>query len=431
MSQAEGIPELREVAAEPGSSEPSRSATLLLDGLSSGNLALALILLLILFSLAGAILPQEGLTPGAEIWRWQERYPVATSVFAPLGLFHAFLCWPFLATILALSVNTLTCTILHFRRKGGFAALVGPEGAKRTGFILLHLSLLILFAGGFLSAALKFDGQIILTEGQEFTETHDGYVDLLEGPLRREQHAGFILRLRDVEIEYEKQRYPVSVKSSVDISVGGEQVAAGVVEVNNPFAYEGMSFTQSETGFSPRLEVRDAIRGRLLVNSFIALKTFRTETGREYRDFLPLPFPKQRVVVTLYPSFRLENGRAIKVSDVPDKPLLLLELEDEFGKVVESQQVEVGGRARLGNFTFAFAELRRWTSFRVGQDPGYPLVCVALWLGVAALLLRYWADLRQWFREPVVPVRATNVPAASDPPLPVNAEADRLRVGPL
>lgn len=401
----------------------------LLDGLSSGKLALALILLLILFSLAGAMLPQEGQMASVEIAGWQVRHPVITKISAPLGLFHAFHSWPFLATILLLAVNTLTCTVLHFYRIGGLRTSKRLEAIERTGFALLHLSLLVLFAGGFLSAAARFEGLVILTEGQEFTEAHDNYVELLEGPLRTERHAGFVVRLRRVEIEYERQRHRVAVTSRLDVLADGDQVAAGVVEVNKPFEYQGLSFTQDETGFSPRLVIRDAAAGgRLLVDSFVALKTLRTAAGREYRDFLPLPFLKQRIVVTLYPSYTQEDGELVKVGEVPDKPLLLLEMEDESGQVVESRQVEVGSRVRLGKYVFTFAELRRWASFRVGDDPGYPLFCAGLWLGLASLLLRYFPDLRCWFHELTPPACMSCGPTPSNKPLPSAIGKDSLCV---
>lgn len=384
---------------------PARTAwaTGLLNGLSSGKLALVLIALLILFSLAGAMLPQEGRMTTTDIALWQGRHPVISDVVAPVGLFHAFHCRPFLATILLLDVNTATCTLLSLQREGVFRGLSGLAAVKRAGFITLHLSLLLLFAGGFLSAAARMDAKIILTEGQQFTDLHDQYVHLQEGPLRREGHTGLAFRLQNVDIEYVQQRHRVAVTSSLDVLADGKQVATGVVQVNKPFSYQGLSFTQDETGFSPRLTIRNAARGRLLADSFIALQTVKTAEGREYRDFLPLPFLKQRIVVTLYPSFTHENGQVLKAGDAPDNPMLLLEVENETGEVVQRHHLQLGDEVTIGPNKFVFAELRQWSSFRVGQDPGYPLVCAALWLGLIALLLRYVPDLRLWLGELTLP----------------------------
>jgi hypothetical protein len=170
------------------------------------------------------------------------------------------------------------------------------------------------------------------------------------------------------------------------------------VKFNKPFTYEGISFTQAETGFSPRLVIRQKENGKVLLNSFVALKTFRKAEEREYRDFLPLPFLKNRVIITLYPSYTMENGIAIKTGEELAKPLLLVEEEDESGQVISRNHLQFKDLVVLGRYSFAFTGVRRWSSFRVVEDPGYVVVCVSLWLGTGALLLRYIPDILRWFR---------------------------------
>lgn len=371
--------------------------TIPLHALSSSKLALALIILIILFSIAGAVIPQEGMMESRDIAAWQQEHPALTRAMGPAGFFHVFYSWPFLITIVVLGVNTLTCTVLHFVKDGGLSALKGPRGIEKAGFFLLHISLIMLFTGGFWSSATKLDGYIVLTEGQRFTERHDSYVRLVEGPLRRESHKEFVVALKQVETKYEKQRYLTDVTSNLEILSEGKRPADEAVKFNKPFTYEGMSFTQAETGFSPRLVIREKESGKVLLNSFVALKTFRKAQEREYRDFLPLPFLKNRTIVTLYPGYRMENGSAVKTSEEPNSPLLLVE-EDKSGKVVSEQYLHLKGEIALGQYSLSFTDLRRWSSFRVVEDPGYFVVCVSLWLGTGALLLRYIPDILRWFR---------------------------------
>jgi cytochrome c biogenesis protein ResB len=372
---------------------------MLLGFLSSSKMALVLVLLVILFCIVGAVLPQEGGFEPEEIAQWQQMHPTVTTVLGPLGLFHVFHSWLFLVTIVLLGVNTLTCTILHFLKEDGFSALKGPEAIEKAGFFLLHLSLIVLLAGGFWSAATKLDGYIVLTEGQHFTERHDNYLRLVEGPLRREHHEEFVVDLKKVDITYERKRYQTDVISILEVLSDGKKVLEGKVKFNKPFKYKGLSFTQDETGFSPRLIIGDKETGRTLINTFIALKTFRTAEGREYRDFLPLPFLENRIIVTLYPSFTMDKGGLKKNGEEPENPLLLIESEDESGNVVLQRHLLAGQKTTVGNHTFVFGGLRRWSSFKVVEDSGYPIVWVSLWLAVAALLLRYFPDLRRWFRQ--------------------------------
>jgi hypothetical protein len=375
--------------------------------MSSSKLALVLVIVVILFSLAGAVLPQQGMMESRDIAAWQQDHPALTRALEPAGFFHVFHSWPFLITIVVLGINTLTCTVLHFVKDEGLSALKGPRGIEKAGFLLLHISLILLFAGGFLSAATKLDGYIVLTEGQHFTERHDSYVRLVEGPLRHEHHKEFVIALKQVEIKYEKQQYQTDVTSFLEILSEGKRSADGAVKFNKPFTYKGLSFTQAETGFSPRLVIREKESGKVLLNSFVALKTFRQAEEREYRDFLPLPFLSNRTIITLYPSYSMEKGSAIKTSEEPDKPLLLVEEEDKSGEVVTEKYLHLKDEIALGQFSLGFTDLRHWSSFRVVEDPGYIVVCISLWSGTVALLLRYIPDILRWFRTKHSALRAS------------------------
>ncbi|MBW7989989.1 MAG: cytochrome c biogenesis protein ResB [Planctomycetes bacterium] len=371
--------------------------TIPLRALSSSKLALVLIVLLILFSIAGAVLPQKGMFEIRDIELWQQVHTTLTKILEPAGLFHVFHSWPFLITISILGVNILTCTLQHFIKDGGFAAFKGPRAIEKAGFILLHFSLIVLFAGGFLSAATRLDGHIVLTEGQSFRERHDNYLRLVEGPLRPEHHEDFVLTLKQVETKYEKQRYQTDVTSSIEILLEGKKAADGIVKINKPFTYKGFSFTQDQTGFSPRIVIREKESGKLMLDSFVALKTFQNGQDRKYHDFLPLPFLKNTVIITLYPSYTMENGRAIKTSEQPEKPLLMIEEKDESGQDVSQTYLHLKSRIELGEYSFNFTDIRCWSSFKVVEDSGYYIVCVSLWLGLVALLLRYVPDIRKWF----------------------------------
>ena len=371
---------------------------ILWHGIGSSRLALVLVGLLIALSLSGAMLPQEGMYDPADITRWQEGHSLLTSILEPLGFFHVFHSIPFLITILLLGINTLTCTVNHFIKGGGFAYLTGREAVKNIGFILMHLSLIALFAGGAWTASASMDGYILLTEGQELKETPGSYLRLVKGPLRTEPHKEFLIRLNRVRIKYRQKQYPVDIASHIEIRVNREKVRRDTVRVNHPFTCEGLTFTHDRTGFSPRLLIREKRTGRLLVNSFIALKTFRRgQVEREYRDFLPLPFFKQKVIVTLYPSHTRVDGQVKKTGEEPENPVLLVEMEDESGGSVSMGEIFPGGWLNLGDYSLGFTELRRWTAFQVTDDPGYPVVWIALWAGVIGFIMRYIPDLKRWF----------------------------------
>lgn len=367
------------------------------QGLGSSRLALAVVALLIVLCIIGAMLPQESMYNPSDIAHWQEHHPFITTLLKPLGLFHAFNSIPFIITIILLGINTLTCTLNHFSKRGGIACFKGPDAIKNIGFVLLHLSLILLFAGGAWSASARMDGFIVLTEGQGFKEEHGNYLRLVEGPLRQEKHKGFLLSLEKVHITYWQGKYPTEMTAGIKVGPAPNRMTPAEISINHPLTYRGVDFTLDQVGFSPRLVIRDRKSGRILINSFVALKTFRYGPDREYRDFLPLPIFKNRVIVTLYPAYRTIEGKIEKTGEEPENPILLIEIEDQTGKVVLSKHLPFKGKTGGGDHIFEFIGLRRWASFKVVEDPGYPLVLAAIWLGLIALILRYAPDLRGWF----------------------------------
>ncbi len=183
-----------------GKITPAKFFTAITRVIGSAKLALALIFLVMLLAIAGAIIPQEGLVWPRQIDEWQQNYPLMTGLFKPLGFFRVFLSIPFLLTIFLLALNTLTCTIRYFAEQGYWLAFKGPEALKNSGFMVLHISLVLILAGGCWSAAASMDGYILLTEGQIFQESHEHYLRLREGPFRKDVHKGFRFRLDSVNI---------------------------------------------------------------------------------------------------------------------------------------------------------------------------------------------------------------------------------------
>jgi cytochrome c biogenesis protein ResB len=354
--------------------------------IGSAKLALVLIFLMILMAVAGAIIPQEGLVWPRQIDAWQQQNPILTSVFAPIGFFHVFLSIPFLLTIFLLGLNTLTCTIRYFAEQGYWAAFKGPAALKNTGFLVLHISLIFILAGGCWSAAASMDGFILLTEGQSFNENHDSYLRLREGRFRRDIHKGFNFRLDEVKVVYKDKHFPVDIMSHITVRDLNNIKVEGEIRVNRPFTYKGLDFTPDQVGFSPRIGVRDTQTGKLLLNAYIALKTTGINKERTYSDFLLLEAFKQKkwtATVTL----------------LPEKPMLQVHINDESGKLLAHGDVPKSGHMDLAGYTFYFTSLRHWASFRIMDDPGYKIVWPAIWLALLGLFLRYIPELKSWLKQ--------------------------------
>jgi cytochrome c biogenesis protein ResB len=345
---------------------------------------------LILFSLVGVLFPQQGQVSRNDMLQWQQQHPAMTSLLKPVGFFAVFHSLPFMVTIGVLAVNTLTCTLIHFAEKGGFKALMGSGAMITWGFLLLHLAFVLLLAGGFISAATRMDGYILLTEGQNFTDRPQNYLRYSTGSLRPSISRDFDVQLKEVNVIFEEPGYIVDMNTALQFQSQQNQLTEATIRINQPIDYEGMTFTLDETGYSPRIIVRD--KQNSLVNSFVALQTLTSMAGRQYRDYLPLPFFENRVTVQLYPAGQVDS----QTGTASAEPVIFIKTADAEGNTLTRSPLPLNQTTTADGYEFEFAELRQWASFRVSSDPGYPVVWAALWLGLAALVLRYLPELSQW-----------------------------------
>lgn len=375
----------------------NRLWNVLLNFVSSAKLALVLVALVILFAFAGVILPQEDRVNVNDLEFWQQQHEAITELAMPIGLFHVFTSWPFMILVIVLAINTLTCTVIRFKKQGGIKAFSGPEAIQSLGFFLLHISIIILLAACFISSACKLDGYMLLSEGQYFLEDHDGYRRLVEGPLRPEKHKQFRLRLDDIDIQYERGKYQTEIVAKFDIMEDGEKVGEKTAMVNHPLKLQGVSITIDETGFSPDIIITEEERRVAILRSFVALKTFKEDGNRRYRDFLPLPFLKNKVVLEFLPDYEMKDGKPIKVSEKAENPMIIAQVWDPNDNIIEEKYMELGGKVVLGDYNYQFVNHRQWASFKVVDDPGYPLVCFSLWLGLTALIMRYLREIKSCF----------------------------------
>ena len=204
------------------------------------------------------------------------------------------------------------------------------------------------------------------------------------------------MKLAKVAVSYGETGLPLDLQCDVDLSDGAGEWAPVSIRVNHPADYMGLAITQDETGFSPRIVVADAQTGSELFSSFVALRTFVDGTSRRYHDFLPLHFLVHRITVTFYPWGPDPETAASAEGDLHSAVALFKAL-DADGQLISRKLVSRGEPFVDGAYSFSFNDARPWSSFVISSDPGYPVTCLGLWIGVGALVMRYASELAGWF----------------------------------
>jgi cytochrome c-type biogenesis protein CcsB len=119
-----------------------------------------------------------------------------------------------------------------------------PWGKKRIGFLVLHASLLLIFAGATITYFFKVEGQLFLWEGDT------GYQIVERGPnnaVASTHDLPFSVTLRDFVLEtYPGTMRPSGFKSIVQVrDRDGGQLYDAKIWMNNPLEYRGYTLFQS------------------------------------------------------------------------------------------------------------------------------------------------------------------------------------------
>ncbi|MBC7349811.1 MAG: cytochrome c biogenesis protein ResB [Candidatus Aminicenantes bacterium] len=254
----------------------------------------------------------------------------------------------------------------------GLLGLFGPE--------LVHLGLIIIIAGGLASAIFSQRLTLALVEGQS------------------EQVAGhsFSLRLDRFTTEFYPDGSVKDWKSLVAVIKNGQVCRQQVIEVNHPLKYDRWHIFQVSYG-----QDWDRALVELEVNlGSSPARTIQVETG----ESAPIQNGLQLRLISFLPDFQLDaSGQAFSRSPQPANPAALLEIT-EGGRAVFSgwvfyrypelkhyrRQSRNDLDVRLKNF-----EAPPFSVLEVSSDPGTGLV----WLGSALLVLGLLAAFYFPYRE--------------------------------
>lgn len=258
--------------------------------LSSVKLALYTFFALAITSVIGTVIPQ-----GKEMAFYVGKYgPGTAKFFQILNVPNMYGSWWFLSLLVLFSLNLLVCTIDRFpniwrlvtmdnlaleldrvrkmpkrqsfkstlsaadllretekllpgsrwkfaglERDGGklFAAQKGSW--TRLGVIMVHVSILVIFAGAIIGIAYGYKGFVMIPEGKEVKEIHAYDAQRTAIPL------DFALRCDRFVLEVYDNGAPKEFMSDLVVLKGGQEVMKKSIEVNDPLQYGGLTFYQS------------------------------------------------------------------------------------------------------------------------------------------------------------------------------------------
>jgi len=263
---------------------------------------------------------------------------------------------------------------------GGRIHILGRKGITGIfGSDAVHLGLLVIIAGGIVTAAGGFRTDLGLNAGK-----------VLDVP-----RAGFALRLDKFETETYPDGNVKDWKSTLTVIENGRDVRTQVIEVNHPLVHHGFSFYQSAYGFDwddPTLEFRigkksEAGPGRT-IKIRVGVKTaLGDEDGTEF------------AVRRFIPDFVLgENNTPGTRSDQPNNPAALVEGWSGGRKVIEGWVFAAypdvtrlrGEAAADWTIELRNVDAPQFSVIQAAKDPGVPLIWLGCFLVMAGLFLAFY-----------------------------------------
>ena len=386
----------------------------------------AAVYLLLVTSLVGCILPRiavylRGLrTPPPATPRNLSRLPEHTAGTTSLAS----------GAVLDAAASHLAAKRFRVRRE---AASVGAERGylREFGNLLFHISLVTLLAGIAWNTLWGYKGDVIVVEGQAFSNNLSQFDDFRAGGMfRASDLAPFTIAVDSFTAKFETgavQRGAArQFTADVRVQEPGQPERRALLEVNNPVVVAGTSVHLAGHGYAPIVTVTDpqgnvAFSGPVVFlpqdGNFSSLGVVKAPDARPKSlafegYFLPTAVidgqgPRSIFPDALAPQLVLNAWQAEPRPET-GAPSNVYSLDKTgFTQVANADGSPLTFRLEPGQVvdlpdgsTLSFDDWRRWTKLQVSSSPGLLLALASVLLGIAGLCLtlfvrprRLWAKV--------------------------------------
>ena len=402
---------------------------------SSVKLTIFLLILLALVSIIGTVIPQNQMS-GEYLKFYKESTYATLKAVGFLDMYHS---WWFVLILILLAVNLIVCSLKHFPRTWRFfsqptklldkgleqaSSLIwrsawretlkdpsalfprleslwsgswqvteqkGENGTElhyvaekgcwsRLGVYFVHLSILIIFAGGITGSLFGVKGFVNIPEGERVSSF------FTYGEQQTSIELGYAVACRDFELELYDTGRPKEYSSDLAIFEGGKLIKEKRIEVNHPLSHKGFTFYQSSYGAyggTVGLELNFRKTGLIL--------PLKLELGRPLR----LPEKWGWIEAVKFEDNYMRMGPAVLVLRDPGNGIKPYQFRVflRFPKFGEQN-------SKTDEFcVFKNIEQRYYTGLQVNKDPGVWVV----WLGCIMMILGlyiafFMSHRRLWLR---------------------------------
>jgi len=200
--------------------------------------------------------------------------------------------------------------------------------------------------------------------------------------------TGLSLRLNSFTDEYYTDGAPKDYRSDVMLYEAGKEVRQATIQVNHPLSYNGVRFYQSFFGPAVTIQVRNS------------------EGQEVYKDTIPLTSQLQSTTYNRYTGiFHLPNAGLVgqlisSATNVPDPMIKKGEVAIQLyqmstGQMIIMDKLMLNQPKTIAGYEFTFLEDAQFSGFQVSKDPGNAIIWIASVLFVIGIGLVLYLPHRQ------------------------------------
>ncbi len=345
--------------------------------LSSMTGAVWILVALTVMSLLGVMIGQN-LPPDA----YTDRYgQVLGSFVYRSGLSDIFTSWYFLLLAAVLAASLVACSFGRLRK---LAAARGAGRASRAGSLLLHLSMVVILAGGVVTAVFgfRYPAPVYLAAGDE--------MEVTEG--------GFTIRVDAASTVFSDEGVIADYFSDVVVIEDGEEILSHRIEVNKPLVHNGVGLYQHEM-LPSATSVLEVLFGIVVLteDGELPLRTIAVPFNEEFE--VPGTDISLKVLEFLADfTYDIESRTASLVSLSHRNPAVLVRIS-EAGSVIDDRWIfadvqthrsDAGLPCRIFLFNYLPDYERGLTRFELSRQPGTPLLFIGFAAMSLGLCLTFW-----------------------------------------
>ena len=324
----------------------------ILQFLSSMKTGLVLLLLLGAVSSLGSLIPQGEL----ESFYLAHYGELLGNFLLLLSFDKLYSSWWFILLGTLFALNLLFCS-LHRVKK--------VKDLRSAGSVLLHFSLLVVFAGSLLSG---------ISGKSEYIEI--GVSDTAD--LSGIGFPGYHLTVKDFKIDYYDTLEPKQYTSSLSLAVDNGSTLVEEISVNHPLKNGGLTIYQKSYGWMSK--------GRIIDEG--EEKQFELINGEELKLDNGLTMK-----IIFVPDFDPVSGNLQSKTPLPNNPHLACALI-RGEQLLDVQVISQGKTQGVENFSVAFDSYRYYTGLEVKKDPGVRVVYGGFFLMLLGFACRYMAPTK-------------------------------------